>query len=351
VRATPTVDESAVVFELVDRRRRLAAVRLVQEIGLPGPLEFSRVTGAWRLPLPLPDVDRMEYLFEIEDHNGHRTTIADPANPRRAPGAFGEKSVLELPGYRPPRWLSAEPVATEEATVDIDAAGLGTPVTVTLWAPSALAADVPAPLLLVHDGPEYASLGGLTHYLGASIAAGTMPPVRAALLDPGDRNDWYAANPAYAKTLCTDVITALDDVVATTVRIGVGVSLGALAMLHSHRHYPEVFDAFLLQSGSFFTPVLDPQEKGFSGFAAVSGFVTEVHAATSDPHPVRTTLTCGTVEENLGNNAAMVHSLQLLGYPAELFLLRDAHNFTAWRDGLEPHLSDLVTDAVADRAA
>jgi hypothetical protein len=40
-----------------------------------------------------------------------------------------------------------------------------------------------------------------------------------------------------------------------------------------------------------------------------------------------------------------------LGYPAELFLLRDAHNFTAWRDGLEPHLSDLVTDAVADRAA
>jgi enterochelin esterase family protein len=351
VRTTPTVDESAVVFELVDRRRRLAAVRLVQEIGLPDPLEFSRVTGAWRLPLPLPDVDRMEYLFEIEDHNGHRTTIADPANPRRAPGAFGEKSVLELPGYRPPRWLSAEPVATEQATLDIDAAGLGTPVTVTLWAPSALPADEPAPLLLIHDGPEFASLGGMTHYLGATVGAGTLPPIRAALLDPGDRNDWYAANPAYAKTLCTDVVDALDGVVATTVRVGVGVSLGALAMLHAHRTYPEVFDGFLLQSGSFFTPVLDPQEKAFSGFAAVSGFVAEVHAATSDPHPVRITLTCGTVEENLGNNAAMVHSLQLLGYPAELFLVRDAHNFTAWRDALDPHLSDLITNVVADRAA
>jgi enterochelin esterase family protein len=214
-----------------------------------------------------------------------------------------------------------------------------------------LPADEPAPLLLVHDGPEYASLGGLTHYLGVSIAAGTVPPVRAALLDPGDRNDWYAANPAYTKALCTAVVDALDDVAPTTVRIGVGVSLGALAMLYAHRLYPKVFDALLLQSGSFFTPVLDPQEKRFSGFRSVSKFVASVHASASDPRPVRTTLTCGTVEENLGNNAAMVHTLQVLGYPAELVVVRDAHNFTAWRDGLEPHLRDLITNAVADHAA
>ena len=31
--------------------------------------------------------------------------ICDPANPQRAPGGFGEKSVLELAGYRPPEWL------------------------------------------------------------------------------------------------------------------------------------------------------------------------------------------------------------------------------------------------------
>ena len=40
---------------------------------------------------------------------------------------------------------------------------------------------------------------------------------------------------------------------AATVRVGVGVSLGALAMLHAHRTQPPAFDALFLQSGSFFT--------------------------------------------------------------------------------------------------
>jgi enterochelin esterase-like enzyme len=350
VGTSPTVEVSAVVFELADRRRRLAGVRLVEEIGQPGPLDFARVTGAWRLSLPLPEVDRMEYLFEVRDHNGHRTTITDPGNPRLAPGAFGEKSVLEFAGYQPPQWLQAEAVPGDEAMVEVDAVELGGPLTATLWAPSALAPSEPAPLVVVHDGPEFASLGWLTHYLGTAIAAGTLPPLRAALLDPGDRNDWYAANPAYSDALCTELLPMLDDLVPATVRVGVGVSLGGLAMLHAHRTYPHTFDALLLQSGSFFTPILDPQEADFSGFAAVTGFVAEVHEATSDPHPVPTVLTCGTVEENLENNAAMVHTLQLLGYPARFALVRDAHNFTAWRDCLDPHLSDLVMDVVGTHA-
>jgi enterochelin esterase family protein len=343
--------EAAVEFELADRQRRLAAVSLRQEIGLPGALAFSRVAGAWRLRLPLPAVDRMEYLFEVEDHNGHRHTITDPANPRLAPGAFGDKSVLELPAYRSPAWLSAEAVPAEDATIEIDAPELGTQVSVTLWAPSTMKADQPAPLLVVHDGPEYATLGGLTHFLGTSIAAGSLPPLRAALLDPGDRNDWYAANPAYATALCTAVLPALEDVVPTTVRVGIGVSLGGLAMLHAHRMFPDVLDAMLLQSGSFFTPILDPQEFGFSGFGAVSAFTAEVHAESNAERPVPTILTCGTVEENLENNAAMVHSLQLQGYPAELVLVRDAHNFTAWRDALDPNLTKLVADLVSAHAA
>jgi enterochelin esterase-like enzyme len=220
-----------------------------------------------------------------------------------------------------------------------------------VWAPTTLNIDEPAPLLVVHDGPEYASLGGLTHYLGTSIAAGVLPPLRAALLDPGDRNEWYSANPAYAQSLCTNLLSTLDDLAVATVRVGVGVSLGGLAMLHAHRLYPQVFDALLLQSGSFFTPILDPQESGFSGFAAVTAFVAEVHGATSDPHPVRTVLTCGTVEENLADNAEMTEALQRLGYPTELVRVRDAHNFTAWRDALEPHLTGLITDAVCARAA
>ncbi len=344
-------DDGTVDFELIDRSGRLAAVRLAQEVGVPGPLELIRTRGVWRLRIPRPDVDRMEYLFELEDHNGHRTTIPDPANPHRAGGAFGDKSVLEFPGYRPPAWLTAEPVPGDETSLEIDSTSLGATVAATVWTPAGLDPAEPAPLLVVHDGPEYAALGGLTHYVGSAIAAGALPPVRVALLGPGDRNAWYSAAREYAQALSDDVLPAVESLSPCSVRVGVGVSLGALAMLHAHRTDPRGFDGLLLQSGSFFTPELDPQESGFSGFDAVTGFVGEVQAATTDPKPVPTVITCGTTEENLANNEAMAATLRRLGYPTEFVRTRDSHNYTAWRDTLDPHLTGLVTEVVCARAA
>ena len=37
--------------------------------------------------------------------DGGSERVCDPGNPLRAPGAFGEKSVLLLDGYEPPPWL------------------------------------------------------------------------------------------------------------------------------------------------------------------------------------------------------------------------------------------------------
>jgi enterochelin esterase family protein len=319
----------------------LQSVRLVQEIGLPGPLEFRSVAGEWALCVDLPAVDRMEYLFEVEDHNGYRRTILDPANPRRVPGAFGDKSEAVFAGYRAPAWLDA---AAGDARVD-DFAADGFPVRGSLWSPATLAPDEPAPLLVVHDGPEYARIGGLTGYLSVLVGAGVLPPVRALLLGPGDRNDWYSANAGYAAALCRGLLPQLEAI--TTRRVGIGVSLGGLAMLHAHHCHPGVFGGLLLQSGSFFTAALDPQEKGFSGFAAVTGFVATVTGADGpDGTAVPAVLTCGTVEENLANNRAMAAALRGRGYPVELVEVRDAHNYTAWRDALDPHLTRLVTSVV-----
>jgi enterochelin esterase family protein len=338
-----------VTFELVDRRGRLAGVRLQQEIGLTGSLDFVRAHGVWRLDITLPDVDRMEYLFEVRDHNGVQMTITDPANPRRAPGAFGEKSVLELDGYRPPDWLAHTPVESTETLMQIDAPELDGTVDVTVWSPAGLSAA--APLIVAHDGPEYARLGGLTHYLGAMVATGQLPPVRAALIDPGDRNEWYSANPAYARTLMVDVLDAVEELAPATIRIGIGASLGALAMLHAHRTHPAGLDGLFLQSGSFFTEQLDPQEADFGGFEPVTRFVADMHDASADPTPVPAVITCGTVEENLANNRLMTATLDRLGYAVRMATVRDAHNYTAWRDALHPHLTRLVTAAVGAHAA
>ncbi len=99
------VSEDGVDFVLADRHRRLSSVRLAQELGLRRGLRFRRDGAEWRLRLRRPAVDRMEYLFELRDQNGHRTTITDPTNPLRASGAFGDKSVVRFPGYTEPEWL------------------------------------------------------------------------------------------------------------------------------------------------------------------------------------------------------------------------------------------------------
>ena len=108
--ATPKVSANGVVFAYPDADRELTGVRLVQEVQRPrvGP-EFTRTPRGrtWRLTFPRPDVDRMEYLLELETDGTFETTL-DPSNPLRAPGPWGDKSAIEFPGYEAPEWVGAE---------------------------------------------------------------------------------------------------------------------------------------------------------------------------------------------------------------------------------------------------
>jgi enterochelin esterase-like enzyme len=348
----PAADDDGVTFELADGARALTGVRLVDEVGIGGQFTLDPAEGRWRLRIPLPlDVDRIEYLLEVVDRNGGAATITDPANPQRVPGAFGEKSVALLPGYLEPPWLAWPGVDHIQTPFEVRAPTLGATMSGYVWSPLGLGAGEAAPLVIVHDGPEYAVLGGLTRYLGACVGAGLLPPLRAGLVGPGSRNEWYSANPAYAKAWAEQLIPTLERMAPSTFRVGIGVSLGALAMLHAHRSYPTVLDALMLQSGSFFTPHLDPGERTFSDFRAVTAFVLKLHNLGSDDHPIDVVLTCGLAEANLANNRRMAATLRRLGYPSELVEVRDAHNYTAWRDALHPPLTSLISSLAATRAA
>ena len=88
------------------------------------------------------------------------------------------------------------------------------------------------------------------------------------------RNGRYAANPRYAETLASTCVPALRADWATEhAPVLMGQSLGALAALHAAWTRPGVFGGLFLQSGSFFTPELDPQESGYSHWDRVTGFV------------------------------------------------------------------------------
>lgn len=327
-------------FAVPDPGRELKRVSLAQELRRPRlgpPLAWER--GAWRVRFDRPAVDRMEYLLEIDG-----ALQPDPSNDLRAPGPFGDKSVIEWPEYRPPEWLDtiADPGPTE--WLEIRCRRLVARVRVLLYAtPDPPPSD--APLLVVHDGPEYAEYSSLTRFLDAMSWEERIPPMRAALIQPVDRNETYSASAQYAAALVREIIPALERHAPHGVRIGMGASLGALAMLHAHKRHARAFDGLFLQSGSFFRQRWDAQESGFERYRRITRFVGTVLRGSEGDRPVPVAITVGCAEENRENNRAVARALEEQGYTAWLAEIRDAHNWTCWRDAFDPHLPALIEAA------
>jgi enterochelin esterase-like enzyme len=124
--------------------------------------------------------------------------------------------------------------------------------------------------------------------------------------------------------------------------VGMGVSLGALAMLHAQRTWPGTFAGLFLQSGSFFMPRFDRHESSFPRYGRIVRFVRGVLQARADPEPVPVSMTCGAQEDNIDNNRVMASALVAQGYPAQLDEVPDLHNYTGWRDAFDPHLTRLL---------
>jgi enterochelin esterase-like enzyme len=334
----PKVSDDSVMFRYADST--LDGTRLLPALSLPDTdLDFTFAEGLWRLTLPRPPVHRMEYRFQLRHPNGDVEEVCDPGNPHRV----GDRSVVEFPGYAAPAWLTAATVPGDVTDLTVHAPPLSRDIAVRVWSPAP--PGEPLPLLVVHDGPDYDQQARLTTYAAAKIAAGELPPFRVALLTPHDRDDEYAANPRYSATLHQWVLPALRQAIGVRDPVvGMGASLGGLAMLHAQRALPGLFGALFLQSASFLTVDLDPQaQHRFSRFGQVSVYVADVlRTVPSETVPV--TMTCGVAEENLANNRQMAATLAKQGYTAELLEVPDAHNYVGWRDAFDPALTTLLRD-------
>jgi enterochelin esterase family protein len=337
------VSSAALKLQVPDPDRSLVGVRLVPEVRIADRLlDFRRGGDDWELVIPRPRVNRLEYLLELRHVDGSSEIGIDLANPLRVQGAFGMKSVLEFSGYRPPAWLTAPAEPGITRAISLPVPSLGAPMTVLTWAPAGVAEHEPLPLLVVHDGPEYDALASITRYLSAGVTGKWLPRLRAALLGPGPRDRWYSASPSYAQALRTTVIPALCALMPSSTRIGMGASLGALAMLHAHCRYLDVFDALFLQSSSFFLPRFDSDERWFPYYERITAFVADVRSGHLPGRPVPLVLTCGAIEENARNNCLMTRVLRDHRYEATLHEVADVHNYTAWRDSFDPHLTRLL---------
>jgi enterochelin esterase-like enzyme len=337
------------VLRVEDPGRELRAVRLRGDLWKREHApEFRRLRGVWTLRLPRPRaVDRIEYELELVRVDGTTEVGPDPTNPLRAPGPFGDKSVLELPGYAPPTWLEdGEAGRGTVRRLSLPSRRLRGRTRALLWSAAGSTRTAELPLLVVHDGPEYAAYASLLQFLDSAVAELELPAMRALLLAPLSRDEHYSASSTYADALARDLIpTAVAraaPVPEDQALVGMGASLGALATLHAHRRHADLFGGLFLQSGSFFRPRLDGLESGFRRFSRITRFTADVDRARDWPHPVPVSMTCGTGEENLANNRALRDTLAEQGYATTLDEHPDAHNWVSWRDSLDPPLVTLL---------
>ncbi|MCU0263774.1 MAG: alpha/beta hydrolase-fold protein [Candidatus Nanopelagicales bacterium] len=404
---------------------------------------FHLEAGQWVARIPRPPVDRLEYLLVLTWPDGGESMVTDPANARRVRSVFGDKSVIEFPGYARPWWLAVADAADAQARRDAEAdsaaarraaatgrsrsrarpvsstrmgaAGMvpvartstlpeestnsadqplgegvasvrvgpslprgddrirrspsaashpsgalvvdpGTAEVVDpdaavavvgqLHVPGDSTPDEPLPLLVVHDGPEYDDLAQLLRYV--TILARTEPSLRCRvlLLEPVDRDRSYSASPAYARALVSGMLPKVTAAVATTGRpVGMGASLGGLAMLHAAILHPGTFAGVFSQSGSFFRPRTDGMERGYRHYSRIVRFVDDLDADPQRLVDLHVTMTCGTGEENLANNRSLARRLTRQGVPTQLIENPDGHNYTGWRDCLDPGLRLLLRSA------
>jgi enterochelin esterase family protein len=195
-------------------------------------------------------------------------------------------------------------------------------------------------VLVVLDGPEYARRLSLVRRLRRLVEAGEVAPHRLALVTPDDRMETYAASAPYARALAA----ALDELGGRgrARRIGLGSSLGGLALLHAHRLEPRAFSGLFLQSGSYFRRRTDAHESGFPRFRRVDRFVGTVLNNTQPGRAIPTVMTCGLDEENYANNAALARALAEQGYAIDFHAARGGHDWPSWRRAVDTHLPALL---------
>jgi enterochelin esterase family protein len=311
------------------------------------PLLEHLHNGTYAIAFDAPHVDRLEYGFQLVSSGNASQSIRDPNNELATEDPYGGKSVLLADGYRPPWYAAEAPPAAQGTTRAMTLPGPGgAQWPALLWLPPGDDLIAKLPLIIALDGEDSIRFARTINSIANLVSARAMARCRALFISPAKRNGEYSANPQTAALLSREIPSRLAPLLPLPDdprwRIGLGQSLGALALLHAHWLYPSFFGGLVLQSGSFFQPQTDAMESKFAYFQRITSFVSEVHASDCDARPIAVRLTCGSGEENLMNNMRLADSLAKLGYDATLQTTRDAHNWTSWRDAMGPALQSLL---------
>ncbi len=189
-------------------------------------------TPLWLLHLPVTDGGRFEYKLGVEE-NGHEEWVMDPLNKFKAGDPYGENSVCRTYGYSQPEWSKPQG-ATAGTIVALQVASEIFQETRNeqVYLPANHDPTQAYPLLVIHDGADFITYADLATSLDNLIAAGTIPPIIAALVQTRDRLGEYARGHHHARYLVHDLLPLLESRFTLSQRsedrVLLGASLGAV---------------------------------------------------------------------------------------------------------------------------
>ena len=176
-----------------------------------------------------------------------------------------------------------------------------------------------------------------------------IPPLRAALIQPVDRNETYSASaltPARSPASCCRSSPSASRTASGSGWVQASVRSRCCTHTFATRH---ASTACCCSRAASFASAPTSRSRASPATSASRGSSATSCAARGRADPVA--LTCGTAEENRANNHSVAEALVAQGYPAWLAEVRDAHTWTCWRDAFDPHLPALIEAVVPDAAA
>lgn len=299
-------------------------------------------TDLWALRISVEDRGRFEYKLAIRHPGGGEDWVLDPANPARAGDPFGENSVCRTFGYVRPDW--SKPAGAPEGRLErlsVESATFGETREEKIYLPADYDTSGPLPLLIIHDGEDYASYADLTVSLDNLIAAGDIPPLVAVLIQAGDRMDEYPRGRRHARYLVQELLPELDAryrlSTAAHDRVLMGASLGAVASLATAFRYPGLFGGLVLKSGSFILGAEALAARDSPVFDRVARLVQVMRRAPELP-PTRAFISTGELEGLADENRALASFLRKRGVDVLFQSSWDGHHWHNWRDQLRDGL-------------
>ncbi|MBI3195649.1 MAG: T9SS type A sorting domain-containing protein [Ignavibacteriae bacterium] len=202
-------------------------------------------TDLWYLTKKFEADARLDYKFVLNGSNW----IADPRNPNRAPGGYGN-SELRMPLYSLPpeiQYYADIPHGTLRDTL-FRSSILNNSRTVKVYLPPNYESSTDSfPVILFHDGLEYVSFAYANRVIDYLLSNNRIQPVIAVFVPPVNRTPEYAGNQItqFSSFIVTELMPYIDSRYRTrkspASRAVLGASYGGNISLYLAFNFPEVF--------------------------------------------------------------------------------------------------------------